>query len=116
MGQRGEYSHVPEKRRSPGDQAAQHEHQGRKGGGEGIRCSSLIRSPATGARFDWVTMIVSQPEKQLSPDRSAPPCRFGFLRRAEPSSAAALNPFEFWRKSFGAPCDKSARRCGLYCP
>src|SRR5665811_2063965 len=54
MGQRGEYSHVPEKRRSPGDQAAQHEHHGRKGGGEGIRCSSLIRSPSTGARFDWV--------------------------------------------------------------
>jgi len=45
VGQRGEYSRVPEKRGSPGDQAAQHEHQGCKGGGEGIRRSSLIGSP-----------------------------------------------------------------------
>jgi hypothetical protein len=44
VGQRGEYSRVPEKRGSPGDQAAQHEHHGCKGGGEGIRHSSLMRS------------------------------------------------------------------------
>src|SRR6266545_4948380 len=108
VGQRGEYSDVPAKQGSPGDQATQHKYHRREGRGEAVRRGPLTKSRSC-ASTEFSEATTASPHRIACPSAASCACCHNCRRCAN-----ACRPRS--RRACTDDCPACRRACSRGCP